>query len=356
MKKIYQKFIIMLSCIITVLIILCSKNPMSPEYHFDESLEYVGQIRSNLSTYIVLRQDSSLWSWGFNANGTLGNGTLKSCSFPVRIKNVSKSVFVDMCDGIGVAMDNKGDIWFWGYAMVSSDNLALLSPITKPIVVSSMLSVIQMDMYGYKVRLLKEDGTLWLVDLNEFATTFQHVDPGQLTDFSNISYMSGAFLIHNDGTFESMVPIEPEFGGINPECHINDISIIENVPFRRTIVLKDDGTVWAWGQNDIGQLGDSTFVNRTVPVRVGDLQDVVAVSAHYDFNLVLKGDGTVWFWGFTTEWDKKGRTIGTNWPVQVEGLENIRLIYAAADCIVMDTEGNYFTFSVEDFKVKSVRF
>jgi len=116
MKIIYQKFIIMLSCIITVLIILCSKNPMSPEYHFDESLEYVGQIRSNLSTYIVLRQDSSLWSWGFNANGTLGNGTLKSCSFPVRIKNVSKSVFVDMCDGIGVAMDNEGDIWFWGYA------------------------------------------------------------------------------------------------------------------------------------------------------------------------------------------------------------------------------------------------
>jgi alpha-tubulin suppressor-like RCC1 family protein len=66
---------------------------------------------------------------------------------------------------------------------------------------------------------------------------------------------------------------------------------------RFTVLVKPDGTVWTWGQNQEGQLGDGTTTNRTVPAPVPGLSDVVAVAAGGHFVLALKSDGTVWAWG-----------------------------------------------------------
>lgn len=63
------------------------------------------------------------------------------------------------------------------------------------------------------------------------------------------------------------------------------------------MALKDDGTVWAWGYNYVGQLGDGSTTNRTVPVRVSYLSAMVAIDASGDHSIALKSDGTVWVWG-----------------------------------------------------------
>ncbi len=62
-----------------------------------------------------------------------------------------------------------------------------------------------------------------------------------------------------------------------------------------TLALKTDGTLWAWGGNDFGQLGDGSQVNHSTPVQV--LSGVQAMSAGYYHTLALKTDGTVWAWG-----------------------------------------------------------
>ncbi len=64
-----------------------------------------------------------------------------------------------------------------------------------------------------------------------------------------------------------------------------------------TVVLKNDGTVWAWGDNDWGQLGDGTNISRSTPVQVKGIDDVKAVAAGWGHMLALKNDGTVWAWG-----------------------------------------------------------
>src|SRR5690606_36322020 len=66
-----------------------------------------------------------------------------------------------------------------------------------------------------------------------------------------------------------------------------------------TLGIKSDGTLWAWGHNGEGQLGDGTTTNRTSPVQMGNAHDWTSVGvgglgAH---NLVLKSDGTLWTWG-----------------------------------------------------------
>ncbi len=64
-----------------------------------------------------------------------------------------------------------------------------------------------------------------------------------------------------------------------------------------SLALKSDGTVWAWGWNGYGQLGDGTTTSRYTPVQVSGLTGVVAIAAGYYHSLALKSDGTVWAWG-----------------------------------------------------------
>jgi alpha-tubulin suppressor-like RCC1 family protein len=69
---------------------------------------------------------------------------------------------------------------------------------------------------------------------------------------------------------------------------------------QHTVALKSDGTVWAWGDNRFGQLGvgtDDTADKRTTPVQVTALTGIVAVSAGSQHTVALKSDGTVWAWG-----------------------------------------------------------
>ncbi|HEX8437973.1 MAG TPA: hypothetical protein VF697_22880 [Archangium sp.] len=63
------------------------------------------------------------------------------------------------------------------------------------------------------------------------------------------------------------------------------------------MALKGDGTVWAWGYNFYGQLGDGTTTNRPAPVQVPGLSGVTAITAGGYHTVSLKGDGTVWAWG-----------------------------------------------------------
>ncbi len=64
-----------------------------------------------------------------------------------------------------------------------------------------------------------------------------------------------------------------------------------------TLALKKDSTLWAWGSNDRGQLGDGTTIDKHSPVQVGSDKDWKTISAGWDHALALKSDGTLWGWG-----------------------------------------------------------
>jgi len=67
-----------------------------------------------------------------------------------------------------------------------------------------------------------------------------------------------------------------------------------------SLALKSDGTVWAWGLNNRGQLGDGSTTNRTTPVQVSGLTGVMVIAGGAYHSLALKSDGTVWRGGGTT--------------------------------------------------------
>ena len=65
-----------------------------------------------------------------------------------------------------------------------------------------------------------------------------------------------------------------------------------------TIAIKYDGTLWGWGYNNSGQLGDGTGTQRTAPVQIGSDTNWASVSAGASHSLAVKTTGTLWAWGY----------------------------------------------------------
>ena len=124
-----------------------------------------------------------------------------------------------------------------------------------------------------------------------------------------------------------------------------------------SLALKGDGTVWAWGANDGGQLGDTSLKDRPAPVQVkgpggnGVLADIVAIAAGGQTSLALRADGTVWSWGV----NDKGQ-LGNNaaikysaTPVQVKAqlgdLPGMKAIAAgSAHCLALKADGTVWAW------------
>jgi alpha-tubulin suppressor-like RCC1 family protein len=93
--------------------------------------------------------------------------------------------------------------------------------------------------------------------------------------------------------------------------------------------LRSRRTVWAWGLNGDGQLGDGTTLNRWLPVQVTGLDDIVAISAGGSHSLALRADGTVWAWGNNFYSQLGDGTLTDQYvPVQVPGLMGVTAIAA----------------------------
>jgi hypothetical protein len=102
-----------------------------------------------------------------------------------------------------------------------------------------------------------------------------------------------------------------------------------------TLALKADGSVWAWGLNSVGQLGDGTTINRTTPVRVSGLTNVTGIAAGGFHSVARTRDGRVWTWGYNGSGQLgDGTTTGRLSPVPVLGLAGVVAI-AAGDTHTM---------------------
>ena len=96
--------------------------------------------------------------------------------------------------------------------------------------------------------------------------------------------------------------------------------------YNHGVALKSDGTVWTWGYNGYGQLGDGTTANKAIPMQVKGaggsdyLTDVVDIEAGYHHGIALKSDGSVWTWGYNYYGQLgDGTTANRSLPVQVKG-------------------------------------
>lgn len=156
---------------------------------------------------------------------------------------------------------------------------------------------------GHSV-ILKDDGSVW---------TFGRNNHGQLG---------------SGDTANRSIPVRVrDSGGFGYLTGITAIAAGEN----HTVALKNDGTVWAWGDNSHGQLGIGNTEDKTTPVRVSGLAGltVTAVAAGGNHTLALISNGTVWAWGDNSHGQLGDNTVtDRSTPVMVNGLANVTAVAA----------------------------
>lgn len=118
-----------------------------------------------------------------------------------------------------------------------------------------------------------------------------------------------------------------------------------------TLAVKDDGTVWAWGNNSFGSLGDGTSSRRLTPVQTLLISDAISVAAGSYHGLALKADGTVWAWGKNTAGQLGDGTHTERWtPVQVAGVTGIVAIAADKDhSLALKQDGTVLAWGDNDY-------
>jgi alpha-tubulin suppressor-like RCC1 family protein len=225
-------------------------------------------VGSKYSTYAI-KQTNSLWSWGYDEKGALGQNTnLVHRSSPVQIGSLTNWDIVEGGNEFAYAIKTDGTLWSWGNNLYGTlgqgDSIYRSSPTQ---VGSDTWATVSSGNTSFAL-MIKTDGTLWAVGNNSAQYAFGN---GTTTD-SNILVQTGT-----DTDWSSVAA--GLYGGL---------------------AIKTDGTLWAWGYNGYGVGGNSTSTAADIPtpVQVGALTTWSKVS--YDSRTVyaIRTDGTLWAWGY----------------------------------------------------------
>lgn len=237
---------------------------------------------SKISGKMALFQNGTVWVWGDNPYGSDGSTfEPKGLKQPIQIKELSGIIDIANGGGFSVALKKDGTIWAWGSNQngtlgngqsieteESASPLAGPKPYSqKPIQVKSLSDVSAIATKGGHLLALRKDGTVW---------TWGQNGGGQL------------------GTGESalIIPTPRQVQGLPP---IKAIS----AGWFHSVALDVNGEVWTWGENHFGKAGDGTeSEDKNTPVKVKNLTDVTKIIAVANwYNIAVKQDGSVWFWG-----------------------------------------------------------
>jgi alpha-tubulin suppressor-like RCC1 family protein len=307
---------------------------------------FYGGVASDYGT-VIIRPDGSLWAEGYNFNLRSEDGITFT-----KLDNTERFNKLTMSNGACISADADGNIWYSGSYNVTS----FIPPkILIPQKIGKLDNISNIDFgwyYPYTINLVKSDGSLWYFPLDPAnPTKFQ--DAVEMTNLKNIKSVSQTLALKTDGTLCESYHWEPILGGL---VDIKDVISLQNVAHRRTVVLKNDGTVWAWGQNTLGELGNGTLVNSAIPTQTLGLTDIVQISAHYDFNLALKKNGTVYYWGFMG-YDANNGKLYDPVPQKIEEIDNVVFIYAGTAIYYMiKNDGAFGVFYPNTKTLKQIKF
>jgi alpha-tubulin suppressor-like RCC1 family protein len=288
-------------------------------------------ISRGLQTVLALDDQGHVWMWG--------DGTPPSNAQKLSIDNVTAIA----ADGSNYALKNDGTVWAWGfggYGMLGNGETVTYNT---PVQVSDLTDVIEISAGPQNGYALKKDGTVWAWGLNNkgqlgigtYGTPALVSTPVQVLGLTDIVALgsNGGYAIKKDGTLYTWLNDTLAYPGGQPipfkVPYADNVKQTTYVSDKNTNFLKNDGTVWGWGDNQYGEMGNGTRtslalgeVNVWPPVQA-TITDVKQIAIWLFIVDALKNDGTVWEWGNSQLERPRSTNLGLLSPMQVSGLDHV---------------------------------
>lgn len=247
------------------------------------NLTSADDISAGYAHSLALKSDGTVWTWGWNHYGQLGTGGAipgSDSNVPAKIVGLTGMTAVAAGGYHSLALKNDGTVKAWGhnnYGQLGNGVTLPGSDSSSPVTVSSLTNVKAIAAGGYHSLALKNDGTVW-------AWGF-----GLDGELGNGLHTT------------SSTPVKVSFPA-------GTVITAIAAGLYHSLAIKNDGTVWAWGRNVNGQLGDGSTAQRNSPVQVHVITGIVAIAGGGSddtqtyvggsHSLALKSDGSVWAWGY----------------------------------------------------------
>lgn len=334
---------------------------------------------------VALKNDGTLWAWGRNTSGQIGNGTLVDVTTPTAILPTSRRwKFINAGRETTAAIDTTGKLAVWGANLDKGGNYE-----HRPLTVGTETNWEKVA-YSEHAIALKNDKSIWSwgidqegelgnsswgpqqiaiqevtsfsgsVDFNAFiqngelrtqginangqlgitSSNFLERSPKRVNDNTDWQVVSvggrHALALKNDGTLWAWGNNEYGQVGNNSSSNVNaPIAILPNQRWKKihaglnhSVAIDTSNSIWTWGDNAYGQLGLGNTTLRRTPVKVGTATDWADIAA-YNHTLALKTDGSLWAWGENLAAQLGlGDELAQNAPVRVGGSNEWKKISA----------------------------
>jgi alpha-tubulin suppressor-like RCC1 family protein len=297
---------------------------------------------------LAVRLDGTLWVWGHNSEGQLGDGGITNKSSPVQITGTTWDQ-ISAGRYFSTAIKTTGELWVWGHngdgQLGTNNQTKYSSPVQT---VSGGTNWKISKAHGRHCSAIKTDNTLWLWGWNEYGelgdgTTTHRSSPVQIAVSPNnewvltSGYYSTMFIEREKYnrqtnalvTKEYIIDVYPNLSnqfksaglwgwGDNSNGELGDgITTHRSSPIQtiaggtnwktgstaygHTAMIKTDGTLWSWGRGGSGQLGDLTRTTKSSPVQESSLNTLwKTVSCGRYHSAAVRSNGTLWSWGLGT--------------------------------------------------------
>ena len=281
------------------------------------------QVAAGYSHSVGILSDSTLYAWGSGVTGRLGIGVTTNRSSPVQVSSSSWSM-ISASKDTSAAIRIDGSAFTWG--LNTSGQLGDNTIVSKssPVVVAGYWNDIIVG--ESNTVAIKENNTVFIWGYNFYGNlgqsdTVNRSSPVQIGNnrFSNV--MVGAnntTLLDPYGSLYTLGDARNGDLGLTQPIYYNWSQLSAG---SHTMAIRSDGTLWAWGLNTSGQLGDGTTVNKSIPVFIPGSWNYV--SAGLTHTVAVRNDGTLWTWGLNSLGQLGDNTsISRSSPVQIYSVDS----------------------------------
>ena len=262
-------------------------------------------------------RDGSVWSWGGNGSGELGDGTLTGRGVPQKVAGLTAVIAIAAGERHSLAANRSGEVWAWGsneFGRLGQGD-ADLDVSKLPIKVLQLQNVVDVRAGKEHSLALTGDGRVW-----SWGANFS----GQLGDSTGRT---------------RTLPVEVVFP-------LSDVRIVAiEASNNHSFALDSEGRLWSWGDNGSYQLGDTTYAFRTSPLYQGDLQrqgKVIAFATASGGSAAVLADGSLWVMGFYGRYEQPTRVTGLQGAVAQVRVGEGHMVVTMADGRVLGSGDNTY--------------